>query len=263
MTSRSFRASGETDGLRIPAQSRLEWLLGQESTKRRLMEFWRWLTHWYTQASAQPGQHFSPARALKRSASPSVDDSSKRQKLVEHEEAETQPNITTPRIECSACRDEAEDEDNNNFCQVPCEHWYCDGCLQYVFRAILTDESLFPPRCCQKPFEYIAVKPHLPEELAAQYEAKKEELGNKNRIYCSIPTSSAFIGMDHRNDRVAVCPDCKSETCMACKGPMHEDECPVDEALESVLKIAGDEDWQRCPYCKGMSELTFGCNHMT
>ncbi|KAI6860698.1 BSD-domain-containing protein [Hortaea werneckii] len=253
----------EQDGLRIPAQSRLEWLLGQESTKRRLMEFWRWLTHWYTQASAQPGQHFSPARALKRSASPSVDDSSKRQKLVEHEEAETQPNITTPRIECSACRDEAEDEDNNNFCQVPCEHWYCDGCLQYVFRAILTDESLFPPRCCQKPFEYIAVKPHLPEELAAQYEAKKEELGNKNRIYCSIPTSSAFIGMDHRNDRVAVCPDCKSETCMACKGPMHEDECPVDEALESVLKIAGDEDWQRCPYCKGMIELTFGCNHMT
>lgn len=227
------------------------------------MEFWRWLTHWYTPALAQAGQHFSRGRALKRSASPFVEESKKRQKFVELEEAETQADVATPRIACAACGDEAEDEDSNNFCQVPCEHRYCDECLQTLLRAIITDESLFPPRCCQKPFEYMAIKPHLPEELAAQYESKKEELGNKNRIYCSIPTCSAFIGMDDRNDRVAVCPDCKSETCMACKGPVHEGECPVDEALESVLKIAGDEDWQRCPDCKGMIELTFGCNHMT
>ncbi|KAI7188907.1 hypothetical protein KC319_g347, partial [Hortaea werneckii] len=205
------------DDSKILAQTRLQWPVGPESTKRRLMEFWRWLTHWYTRASAQAGQHFSRGRTLKRSASPPVEESNKRQKFAGHAEAETQADVATSRIECAACGDEAEDEDNKNFCQVPCGDWYCDGCLQYLFTLVLTDESLFPARCCQEPFDYMAIKPRLPEELAAQYEAKKEELGNKN----------------------------------------------LDEALESVLKIAGDEDWQRCPDCKGMIELTFGCNHMT
>ncbi|KAI7365836.1 hypothetical protein KC354_g4596 [Hortaea werneckii] len=251
------------DDSTVPAQKRFEWPLVRDSTKRRLMDSWRWLTDWYAHTSAQAGQHFSRARPLKRSASPLAEESNKRQRLVEHDEEETQPIVVAPQIECAACGDEAEDEDSNNFCHVPCGHWYCDECLQTLFRATITDESLFPPGCCKQPFEFIAIRPHLPEELAAQFEAKKEELGNKNRIYCTRPTCSAFIGTDHRNKRVAVCPDCKSETCMACKGPMHEDECPVDEALESVLKLAGDEDWQRCPDCKGMIELTFGCNHMT
>ncbi|KAI7341184.1 hypothetical protein KC315_g309 [Hortaea werneckii] len=259
-------ANDETDCSSVSAQKRLEWPFGRDPTKRRLMEFWRWLTHRYAHASAKAGQHFSRRRAIKRSASPPAEEVNKRQKCLEHGEhgeGETQPSVATPPIQCAVCRDEAEYEDCNNFCQVPFEHWYCDDCLQRLFNLVLTDESLFPPRCCQKPFEYPAIKPHLPEELAALFEAKKEELGNKNRIYCSRPTCSAFIGMDHRDGRVAVCPDCKSETCMACKGPMHEDECPVDEALESALKVAQDEDWQRCPDCKGMIELTFGCNHMT
>ncbi|KAI6841734.1 hypothetical protein KC340_g1232 [Hortaea werneckii] len=256
-------ANDETDGSSVSAQKRLERPFGREPTKRRLMEFWRWLTNWYTHASAQASQNFSRRRALKRSASPPAEEGNKRQKCLEHGEGETQPTIATPPIKCAGCGDEAEEGGGDKFCQVPCEHWYCDDCLQRLFNAILTDQSLFPPRCCQQPFEYAAIKPHLPEELAAQFEAKKEELGNKNRIYCSRPTCSAFIRMDHRDGRVAVCPDCKSETCMTCKGPMHEDECPVDEALESVLKVAEDEDWQRCPDCKGMIELTFGCNHMT
>ncbi|KAI7486745.1 BSD-domain-containing protein [Hortaea werneckii] len=305
--------AAEQEGSTVPAQKRFEWPLGRDATKRRLMEFWRWLTDWYAHTSTQAGQQFSRVRPLKRPASPLAEESNKRQKSleheeaktqlnvaplaeetnkcqksveheeagtepnvaplaeeinkrqksVEHEEAETQPNVAAPRIKCIACHDEAEDEDSKNFCHVPCGHWYCDDCLKTLFRVTITDESLFPPACCKQAFEFIAIRPHLPEELAAQFEAKKEELGNKNRIYCARPTCSAFIGMDHRNDRVAVCPDCKYETCLACKGLMHEDECPVDEALESVLKIAGDEDWQRCPDCKGMIELTFGCNHMT
>ncbi|KAI6849897.1 hypothetical protein KC332_g3618 [Hortaea werneckii] len=247
--------AADQDDSTVPAQKRFEWPLVRDSTKRRLMDSWRWLTDWYAHTSAQAGQHFSRARPLKRSASPLAEESNKRQRLVEHDEEETQPIVVAPQIECAACGDEAEDEDSNNFCHVPCGHWYCDECLQTLFRATITDESLFPPGCCKQPFEFIAIRPHLPEELAAQFEAKKEELGNKNRIYCTRPTCSAFIGTDHRNERVAVCPDCKSETCMACKGPMHEDECPVDEALESVLKLAGDEDWQRCPDCKGVPAL--------
>ncbi|GAB1742917.1 hypothetical protein NU219Hw_g8619t1 [Hortaea werneckii] len=257
----------EQVGSIVSAQQLLEWPFGRESAKRRLLEIWQWLTQCFAHASAQAGQHLSRYRAPKRSASPPVEKSSnKRQKYLEHEEeeeAEIQPIVATAPIECAACGDEAEERGSDKFCQVPCEHWYCDDCLQSLFHAILMDESLFPPRCCQEPFEYSAIKPHLTGELAAQFEAKKEELGNKNRIYCSRPTCSAFIGIDHRDVRVAVCPDCKSETCMACKGCMHEDECSVDEALESVLRVAQDEDWQRCPDCKGMIELTFGCNHMT
>lgn len=37
--------------------------------------------------------------------------------------------------------------------RVPCNHDYCRDCLQDLFRASITDDSLFPPRCCRQPLQ--------------------------------------------------------------------------------------------------------------
>lgn len=50
--------------------------------------------------------------------------------------------------QCVACGDDAE---FFNVARVPCQHEYCRSCLEALFKASITDESLFPPRCCRQP----------------------------------------------------------------------------------------------------------------
>ncbi|KAL1614980.1 hypothetical protein SLS54_009321 [Diplodia seriata] len=50
---------------------------------------------------------------------------------------------------CEACRDDRKFFD---VATVPhCRHDYCRDCLDQLFRLSMTDESLFPPRCCRQP----------------------------------------------------------------------------------------------------------------
>ena len=194
----------------------------------------------------------------KRSASPTADESAKRIKLNDGSAATPQPNIQP--FECAACGDEKSVEDGP---QMRCKHQYCDGCLGYLYRSTLTNEAMYPPRCCNAAFQYDEVKPRLPKEFTTSFEAKKEELDTKDRIYCCDPTCSAFISVNNRDGDVATCPKCDHETCVKCTLAAHNGECPEDESMQGVLEAAGEEGWQRCPDCKTMIDLTFGCNHMT
>lgn len=49
---------------------------------------------------------------------------------------------------CAACQEHVRFFDT---ARVPCSHEYCRECLQDLFRASMTDDSLFPPRCCRQP----------------------------------------------------------------------------------------------------------------
>ncbi|KAK5136766.1 hypothetical protein LTR08_002062 [Meristemomyces frigidus] len=111
---------------------------------------------------------------------------------------------------CAACNDSKGADDVN---QVPCQHYYCDTCLSDLFRAATVDESLYPPRCCRQDIPYEDISRYLPGELRTLFEGKREELDDKNRLYCRVPTCSAYIGNATRDSDKGTCPTCAAQTC--------------------------------------------------
>ncbi|KAG9235906.1 hypothetical protein BJ875DRAFT_421067 [Amylocarpus encephaloides] len=161
---------------------------------------------------------------------------------------------------CTACQELI------RFCdtaRVPCNHEYCRDCLQDLYRASMTDDSLFPPRCCRQPITIGAVRIFLTVGLIAQYEQKKVEFDTPDRTYCSNALCSTFIHPKGIMNEQATCPDCSTITCTLCKATSHGGDCPADTALQQVLQTADENGWQRCYSCRRLVELDVGCNHIT
>ncbi|KAM3079643.1 hypothetical protein ACMFMG_006056 [Clarireedia jacksonii] len=159
---------------------------------------------------------------------------------------------------CEACR-----EDVNIFelTRAPCGHVYCRPCLTDLFETAMTDESLFPPRCCRQPISPEENCVLLTADLIERFNKKKVEFETINRTYCCLPTCSTFIEARFISDDVATCPNCSFKTCTICK-KAHEEECPNDTALQQILEVAKENGWQRCYACRTLVELDYGCNHM-
>lgn len=170
--------------------------------------------------------------------------------------------ITTisSRVQCVACQEVF------RFCdtaRAPCGDEYCRECLRNLFRTSLTDDSLFPPKCCKQYIPLSTVRIHLTGDLVRQYEAKKIEYKTVNRTYCSNVHCSAFIQAEHIEHEKATCPVCRDVTCTMCKAEEHTGDCPADTALQLVLDTANENGWQRCYGCHRLVELDIGCNHIT
>lgn len=161
---------------------------------------------------------------------------------------------------CVAC---GEDKKFFDVARAPCRHEYCRECLKDLFQTSITDESLFPPRCCRLSIPIGSVRLFLNSELVHAYERKKIEFDTPNRTYCCLPTCSAFIRTENIQEEVAICLDCGTETCTTCKMGAHQGDCPNDVALQQVLQAASENGWQRCYSCWRIVELNYGCNHIT
>ncbi|KAK3345570.1 hypothetical protein B0H65DRAFT_425427, partial [Neurospora tetraspora] len=163
--------------------------------------------------------------------------------------------------ECVICRDHFRSDE---VATVPCHHDYCRPCLVSLFTAAMTDESLFPPRCCSKPINLDQCRFLLGPQLVGRFLAKKLEFETPNRTYCSQPTCSFFIPPLFIRQDVATCVKCGHKTCGLCRGQAHTGtDCPGDPAAQEVLAMAEREGWKRCHSCKRMVELKYGCNHIT
>lgn len=162
--------------------------------------------------------------------------------------------------ECISCQ---EQHDPIHLVSCPCSHKYCQDCLTGVFEASITDETMFPPRCCSQPIPLSEVEIKLPADLVVQFKAKKLEFETPNRIYCHEPSCSAFIPADSVKHNVAHCPQCSLDTCSICKKSSHQGECPEDPALQEILRVAAENGWQRCTKCGRILELNTGCYHMS
>lgn len=147
--------------------------------------------------------------------------------------------------------------------QCPCSHEYCRECIADLFKAAMYDESLFPPRCCRQTVPFGLNRIFLPAKLVGQYRAKELEYATKDRTYCHLPNCSTFIAPVSIKGDIAICPKCQSETCSICKSQSHEDNCPQDTATLDLLRIAEENDWQRCYSCRRMVDLITGCNHIS
>lgn len=167
---------------------------------------------------------------------------------------------STMNRRCEACRDEVKFFD---IARTPCGHEFCRECLGELFEASMTDETLFPPRCCRQRIIMANVRMFLKPELVRSFEEKRVEFETPNRTYCHSPRCSMFIHPCNIEDDVATCPECHLTTCTTCKGPAHEGDCPNDTLLQQVLDTARENGWQRCYNCWRVVELNYGCNHMT
>ncbi|KAL4940035.1 hypothetical protein BDV06DRAFT_213806 [Aspergillus oleicola] len=169
------------------------------------------------------------------------------------------PSKPTPMHHCVACREITEPL---NIVRASCCHEYCRYCLEELFEAAMTDETLFPPRCCQQPIPIETVQTVLPLDLLKRYEKRRIEFETQNKTYCYSPQCSAFIPPSSIKNDIAVCPECSLKTCRDCKGQAHTGDCPSDTAMQQLLKIARENHWQRCFSCWRVVELLHGCNHM-
>jgi hypothetical protein len=172
------------------------------------------------------------------------------------------PNTDTRELNrhCVACQ---EGKKYFDVIAAPCGDEYCRVCLRDLFAASMTDESLFPPRCCRQPITIGSVEIFLTKELKEKFETKRVEFGTPNRTYCSSKSCSAFLTPDQIEDDIGTCGDCFIRTCVLCKLEAHDGDCPNDTALQSVLELATENGWQRCYQCRRLVDLDIGCNHMT
>ncbi|KAI3397162.1 hypothetical protein diail_11136 [Diaporthe ilicicola] len=165
--------------------------------------------------------------------------------------------------QCASCMDDFPLQDLAKF---PCSHEYCRACLETMLTGPLTDEGLWPPRCCQQRVdpEQDQIRILVDARLMGQYLARKLEMETPNRTYCHVSDCSKFIPPKGIHHDIGTCPKCEAKTCCTCKAAAHEGEdCPKDEAGKQLLDLAKKQGWRQCFACKRVVELKEGCNHMT
>ncbi|KAL3425104.1 E3 ubiquitin-protein ligase ARI5 [Phlyctema vagabunda] len=149
---------------------------------------------------------------------------------------------------------------------LTCKHDYCGECLKKLFSDSLTDQSLYPPRCCKIPIPVRSVSEHLTPELLAQHLKKKVEFDQTDKTYCSIRTCSTFLRPQDIEIDVGVCPECKVQTCVKCKNTLedgkHEGRCELSKDLQEMKDLMKINGWQQCPKCQHAVSISTGCNHM-
>lgn len=147
--------------------------------------------------------------------------------------------------------------------QAPCQHRYCDGCTVRLFGDAITDETLYPVRCCGQNIPLSLARPFLGPELTVQFELKSIEFGTQDRTYCAKVSCGQFINPDWINGYTATCLVCNQLTCILCKRYSHSGDCLRDDETNKMLELARAAGWQRCFKCAAIIELEHGCNHIT
>lgn len=174
--------------------------------------------------------------------------------------ASSRSRMSSPKINCSSCFEKCDDI----LFEGPCDHRFCRDCTRQMFLGAIKDEELYPPRCCGNRAPPEIARRVLDHEELQTFSEKGIEYSAKDRIYCADPTCSKFIPPLAIKNEHGTCPECKQQTHVPCLSLAHPGvDCPLDEELQNVLKVAKKEKWKRCPNCRAMVELYHGCNHVT
>lgn len=129
----------------------------------------------------------------------------------------------------------------------------------------MTDEELFPPRCCKQEVPKNIIRTCLTSDALKTFEEKCIEFSTKFRLYCSNRACNHFLGSKADSPKNVMCDICYTMTCAMCSDPGHPNHvhCKDDDDAEVVLALGRQEGWQRCPGCRQLVELNVGCYHMT
>lgn len=170
--------------------------------------------------------------------------------------------VPARRYECGSCMD-IMDPSKMNFLTAPCGDTYCGTCVVFLFTRSLTDETLFPPRCCNQPIPAEESRVFLEAELLKRFLAKMVEFENPNPTHCHRSKCAAFIPPKFVRDDIGTCVRCQEQTCAFCKDSAHSGDCPQDTATQELLVFAKTVGWQRCTSCRRLVDLVSGCNHIS
>lgn len=173
------------------------------------------------------------------------------------------PQKRTKTRPCLICYQEM---DCCDLTRLPCSHEYCQGCLRDLFTKCLTDETMYPPRCCRQliPETEMQIRIVLGGELLGKFLARKVEIETPNRTYCHRRDCTTFIPSQGIQGDSGTCPKCQSQTCCICKEAAHQgSDCPKDESAQILLELGAREGWKKCFGCGRMVELGYGCNHIS
>ncbi|KAH0555721.1 hypothetical protein GP486_006332, partial [Trichoglossum hirsutum] len=158
--------------------------------------------------------------------------------------------------ECIICGDEHHGEELLR----PCEHGYCEGCLQDGFKNALSSKTPF--RCCKKALS-IESCPGLSTDFVTEYEEMMLELSTPNPMYCWNPQCASFLAPRVIVGDVGTCEKCRSQTCRHCRQRIHPGTfCKEDKDTEAVKDLAKAKGWKTCPGCNHLIERFTGCLHM-
>lgn len=126
---------------------------------------------------------------------------------------------------CVGCGDATT---NRNSLGISCGHRMCYEDVLSFFTRAMTDEELFPPRCCAgHEISTEDARRLLGRAFPAGFDARALELRTVDRTYCHVPECSTFIPPIQIVRDMAVCPTCTEWTCTTCKQAGHErGECP-------------------------------------
>ncbi|EJD42218.1 hypothetical protein AURDEDRAFT_89751 [Auricularia subglabra TFB-10046 SS5] len=167
---------------------------------------------------------------------------------------------SSSRVECTACGSRI----RGRSLRAPCDHVYDAACISDLFEASMTDESLFPPRCCRQEIPVDSVRALISASLLQRFEAKATELRTLRRVYCANASCSRFLGAQTDVAASLACPACATTTCSACMAAhARYAPCVLEADAQAVVELARQEGWQRCPGCRRFIELETGCFHMT
>lgn len=179
-----------------------------------------------------------------------------------HDGPANPPGGSTQQSGTASCASCMNDIPTSNIVQFPCAHVYCLDCTEGLIRVSIADGH-FPPQCCSKPLTPGFCQQFIPPELLQQFRDKQEEYNTPTKIYCHGPECGKFIPTESIQGRTATCPGCNQTTCVDCRGPSHQGDCPPDPDREQMLRLGRESGWRACQSCGNMVERTFGCNHMS
>jgi hypothetical protein len=162
---------------------------------------------------------------------------------------------------CNVCLDKFEPA---QLIHTPCGHVWCAGCIPNLFKRAIETELYFPPSCCSQSVPLELVQRYLSQDIVDDFNAATVEYATAKRVYCR--SCSSFIPLSEYNkaEATAKCLKCHAETCTLCFGNAHQvmEACVEDKELATVLGLANDKGWRRCPRCDHMIELIEGCMHI-
>jgi hypothetical protein len=158
--------------------------------------------------------------------------------------------------ECVVCGD----EQHRDGLLRPCEHGYCESCLQDGFKNALI--SKMPFKCCKKALSVKSCS-GLSTDFEAEYEEMMLELSTPSPMYCCNAQCAKFLPPQAIVGDIGTCKKCKSQTCRHCRQQTHPGTfCKEDKETKAVKDLAASKGWKTCPGCNHLIERQSGCLHI-
>lgn len=170
-------------------------------------------------------------------------------------------------MECFICQDEYDLDDPHQRAKLtrPCRKWckvVCEGCLEEMFTTASKTCSRMPPRCsCGLIIQLHAVR--LSEDIRLAYQQKFVEWATPKsaRVYCPIPTCSAFVPPSKANH--LSCPECDTAICLDCKQVTHPgSDCQENHDFRQLWRMLSKMGYKECPGCGTAVRKMYGCSHV-